>query len=313
MTQQPERASTPAKAVKICAYCGETKPVSEFLRRTGKRSGKGERRGACRACRAERKRQAMAQDKHSSQPIYNAELQNREQSVHKPHTASAANRLPQAAVTGVEAVDTEAAPPAMQQARKRKRKRRRSKAGAEAATLARNTVTALLHEGKDKVDQAQLAARCAAGVYAGPKRRIKRALPAPPPRVEGPDVRTLRPNKNGMIRMRGRTDKGRRWQQEVDLELAVTLVREHMAVIVNPFTIRRLYTNKSFRRYILNRDNHTCFFCGEYGDTIDHLLPKAKGGHTTPVNCVCACNLCNQSKADRWLEDFIEDDVYPAT
>ncbi|MGG6313603.1 HNH endonuclease, partial [Paenibacillus macerans] len=78
--------------------------------------------------------------------------------------------------------------------------------------------------------------------------------------------------------------------------------------IVNPFTIRRLYTNKAFRRYILNRDKYTCFFCGEYGDTIDHLLPKAKGGHTTPVNCVCACNLCNQSKADRWLEDFIDDD-----
>ncbi|OMG46997.1 HNH endonuclease [Paenibacillus macerans] len=131
-------------------------------------------------------------------------------------------------------------------------------------------------------------------------------MPAPPPRAEGPDVRTLRPNRNGMIRMRGRTDKGRRWQQEVDFELAVTLVREHAAVVVNPHTIRRLYTNKAFRNYILTRDNYTCFFCGEYGDTIDHLLPKAKGGHTTPVNCVCACNLCNQSKADQDLEDFIE-------
>ncbi len=122
-------------------------------------------------------------------------------------------------------------------------------------------------------------------------------------------MRTLRPNRNGMIRLRGRTDKGRRWQQEIDFELAVTLVREHMAVVVNPFTIRRLYTNKAFRQYILTRDNYTCFFCGEYGDTIDHLLPKAKGGHTTPVNCVCACNLCNQSKADRWLDDFMQDDV----
>lgn len=317
MTQQPERASTPAKAVKLCAYCGETKPVGEFLRRTGKRSGKGERRGACRACRAERKRQATTKDKPGSRPNNDAkpQVQVHEQDGHKRRAAGVADMLPQAAIAGAEAADAdmeEAAPLAVQPSRKHKRKRRRSKAAAETAALTRNAATAW-QDGEDKAGEARLAANSAGNAQAAPKRRIKRALPAPPPRVEGPDVRTLRPNKNGMIRMRGRTDKGRRWQQEIEFELAVTLVREHMAVIVNPFTIRRLYTNKAFRSYILNRDNHICFFCGEYGDTIDHLLPKAKGGHTTPVNCVCACNLCNQSKADRWLEDFIEDDVYPAT
>ncbi|MGG1614528.1 HNH endonuclease, partial [Paenibacillus phoenicis] len=187
-------------------------------------------------------------------------------------------------------------------ARKRKRKRRSKKAAAQIAAF---------QDGASAVNAAAPAA--AAGRHGGeaapPKRRIKRALPAPPPKVEGPDVRTLRPNRNGMIRLRGRTDKGRRWQQEIDYDLAVTLVREHMAVVVNPFTIRRLYTNKAFRHYILTRDDYTCFFCGEYGDTIDHLLPRAKGGHTTPVNCVCACNLCNQSKADRWLDEFMQDDV----
>ncbi|MNE50334.1 HNH endonuclease [compost metagenome] len=109
-----------------------------------------------------------------------------------------------------------------------------------------------------------------------------------------------------MVRMRGRTDRGRGWQQEVDLELAVTLVREHAAVVVNPHTIRRLYTSKGFRRYILTRDHYTCYFCGEYGDTIDHLLPRAKGGHTTPDNCVCACNMCNQMKADKDAEEFLK-------
>ncbi|KKO53967.1 HNH endonuclease [Paenibacillus sp. DMB20] len=105
--------------------------------------------------------------------------------------------------------------------------------------------------------------------------------------------------------MRGKTDKGRRWQQDIDLELAVILVMEGAAVVVNRHTIRRLYTNKGFRQYVLERDGYTCYFCGRYGDTIDHLLPRAKGGHTTPVNCVCACMECNQSKADRDLEDFI--------
>jgi len=105
--------------------------------------------------------------------------------------------------------------------------------------------------------------------------------------------------------MQGRTDKGRRWRQETDLETAVTLVNEHAAFVVNRRTVRRLYSNRAFRSYILNRDRYTCYFCGQYGDTIDHLLPRAKGGHTTPMNCVCACNLCNQSKADRDLDEFM--------
>lgn len=105
--------------------------------------------------------------------------------------------------------------------------------------------------------------------------------------------------------MRGRTDKGRGWYQEIDPELAIILVKENAAVVVNRHTIRRLYTNKGFRTYVLERDRYTCYFCGRYGDTIDHLLPRAKGGHTTPVNCVCACMECNQSKADRDLDDFM--------
>lgn len=76
--------------------------------------------------------------------------------------------------------------------------------------------------------------------------------------------------------MRGHSDKGRRWHQEIDYELAVTLVREHAAIVVNRRTIRRIYSNKDFRAYILTRDNYTCYFCGSYGDTIDHLLPVLK-------------------------------------
>lgn len=116
---------------------------------------------------------------------------------------------------------------------------------------------------------------------------------------------SLTPTRQGVIRMRGRTDKGRRWHQEIDMALAETLVRERAAVMVNRHTIRRLFSNKDFRRYILTRDKHICHYCGQYGDTIDHLLPRAKGGHTTPDNCVCACMECNQSKADRDFAEFV--------
>lgn len=117
---------------------------------------------------------------------------------------------------------------------------------------------------------------------------------------EGPKL-TL----SGRVWLRGKSDKGRRWQQEIEPELAMLLVREKAAVIVNRHVIRRLYTNRQFKQYILQRDHYTCQFCGGYGDTIDHLLPRSKGGHTTPVNCVCACNACNQSKADRDVSEFL--------
>ncbi|RJE86378.1 HNH endonuclease [Paenibacillus sp. 1011MAR3C5] len=105
--------------------------------------------------------------------------------------------------------------------------------------------------------------------------------------------------------MRGKTDNGRRWYQEIEHELAQVLVREGAAVVVNRHTIRRLYSNKEFRQLILTRDNYTCRFCGKYGDTIDHELPRAKGGHTTPANCVCACYECNQLKANRDVDEFM--------
>ncbi|MBP2001959.1 hypothetical protein J2Z69_003015 [Paenibacillus shirakamiensis] len=126
-------------------------------------------------------------------------------------------------------------------------------------------------------------------------------------RTDPSDPGQLRPTRQGTIRMLGFTDQGRRWQQEIDPTLATILVEQHAAVVVNRHTIRRLFSNKDFKQFILSRDDHTCWFCGNFGDTIDHLHPRAKGGHTTPVNCVCACNVCNQIKADRDLHEFLRE------
>lgn len=42
-----------------------------------------------------------------------------------------------------------------------------------------------------------------------------------------------------------------------------------------------------------------------YVDTIDHKVPRAKGGLSTPQNCVCTCIKCNQDKDDMEYEEFI--------
>ena len=38
--------------------------------------------------------------------------------------------------------------------------------------------------------------------------------------------------------------------------------------------------------------------------TIDHILPQSKGGKDTEDNTVPACQLCNNQKADRSVEEF---------
>lgn len=57
------------------------------------------------------------------------------------------------------------------------------------------------------------------------------------------------------------------------------------------------------RRNIFKRDRYTCQFCGiQPGSedlTIDHVLPRSRGGTSTWENCVLACLECNKRKADR--------------
>lgn len=59
------------------------------------------------------------------------------------------------------------------------------------------------------------------------------------------------------------------------------------------------------RRNILKRDGHKCAYCGR-GDlplTIDHVIPKSKGGDDTWENLVAACLPCNNKKGDRTPEE----------
>jgi len=50
---------------------------------------------------------------------------------------------------------------------------------------------------------------------------------------------------------------------------------------------------------MFKRDGHTCAYCGKYGNTIDHILPESRGGPTSWMNCITACESCNWEKADR--------------
>lgn len=60
---------------------------------------------------------------------------------------------------------------------------------------------------------------------------------------------------------------------------------------------------KFSRRNMLVRDNHECQYCGVHVGkntaTVDHVIPRSKGGKTDYNNCVTSCKDCNNVKGDR--------------
>lgn len=58
------------------------------------------------------------------------------------------------------------------------------------------------------------------------------------------------------------------------------------------------------RSMILARDDWTCAYCGEFGDTIDHIHPKARGGGNTWGNMTACCSPCNGAKSDHTPEEM---------
>jgi 5-methylcytosine-specific restriction endonuclease McrA len=57
------------------------------------------------------------------------------------------------------------------------------------------------------------------------------------------------------------------------------------------------------RRSVALRDNFTCQYCGSTPGrgllTLDHVLPRSRGGQTSWENVVAACRACNMRKGNR--------------
>ena len=53
------------------------------------------------------------------------------------------------------------------------------------------------------------------------------------------------------------------------------------------------------RRGVLRRDGHRCGYCGRGAATVDHILPRSRGGADSWENLVACCLGCNNAKADR--------------
>ncbi len=62
------------------------------------------------------------------------------------------------------------------------------------------------------------------------------------------------------------------------------------------------------RKNVLLRDKYQCQYCGVYckpsATTIDHVIPKSKGGDSSWENLVTACAHCNRKKGNKLLPDL---------
>jgi 5-methylcytosine-specific restriction endonuclease McrA len=53
------------------------------------------------------------------------------------------------------------------------------------------------------------------------------------------------------------------------------------------------------KRGVLARDRHRCGYCGGHATTIDHVIPRSRGGDWSWLNTVAACQGCNERKGNR--------------
>jgi 5-methylcytosine-specific restriction endonuclease McrA len=58
------------------------------------------------------------------------------------------------------------------------------------------------------------------------------------------------------------------------------------------------------RKGVLARDGHRCVYCGATATSLDHVIPRSRGGPHVWENVVAACSRCNHVKADRSVADM---------
>ena len=75
---------------------------------------------------------------------------------------------------------------------------------------------------------------------------------------------------------------------------------------------RDVHRRKITRKAVLARDAYTCQYCGREasGLTVDHVIPRSRGGESVWENIVASCAPCNRKKGNRLPR---EASMHPAT
>jgi len=84
-----------------------------------------------------------------------------------------------------------------------------------------------------------------------------------------------------------------------------TFDRPHVIRLVTYVRVPRGVTRRISRRVLFARDGWQCAYCGSDSGrlTLDHVVPRSRGGTSVWENVVSACGPCNLRKGDRLLEE----------
>ena len=84
-----------------------------------------------------------------------------------------------------------------------------------------------------------------------------------------------------------------------------TYPRPHVIRLVRYVHVPRAVKRKISRRALFARDDWRCAYCGSSSGrlTLDHIVPRCRGGESVWENVVASCAPCNLRKGDRLPEE----------
>ena len=79
----------------------------------------------------------------------------------------------------------------------------------------------------------------------------------------------------------------------------------HVIRLLNYVRVPKSVQRKISRRALFARDNWRCQYCGTDGGklTLDHIVPRSRGGDSIWENVVTSCAPCNLRKGNRTLDE----------
>jgi 5-methylcytosine-specific restriction endonuclease McrA len=102
---------------------------------------------------------------------------------------------------------------------------------------------------------------------------------------------------------------------EVGLSVVITCVRafhpEGAALCRCPeckqggSIVRRSGSSIRRRAGIFRRFGFTCYLCDDPATTLDHVIPRARGGSNRDENLRPCCRRCNEAKGDLTLAEYL--------
>ena len=87
----------------------------------------------------------------------------------------------------------------------------------------------------------------------------------------------------------------------------------HVIRLVTYISVPRTVQRKISRRALFARDGWRCVYCGTSDGrlTLDHVVPRSRGGDSVWENVVTACAPCNHRKGSRTVEEANMELLYP--